>query len=140
MRITKLAVFALLLPLPAIAQENKVEVKEIDVSGFKIERPRGKVDQPTIITSIDELTKAVANTEARDRIKRDADFATQKVLLFSWSGSGGDKLSTTIETGDKGPEVVFHFQRGLTKDLRRHVRVFAISKMAPWRVMMSAGR
>lgn len=140
MRITLFAAFAFLLPLSAFADDTKPSVKEINLSGLSFPRPRGKVDQPTVITSIDELNKAVDNTEARDRIKKDADFATQKVLLFGWSGSGGDKLSTTIETGDKGPEVVFHYQRGLTKDLRGHVRAFAISKKTPWRIEMKTGR
>lgn len=135
MRMTSIAVFALVLPLAAVAEEpKKVEVKQIDLSDLKFPRPTGKVDRPTIITSIDELNKAVTNAEARDRIKKDADFATQKVLFFGWSGSGGDKLTATVEIGDKGPEVVFHYQRGLTKDLRGHVRVFTVTKAAPWRV------
>jgi hypothetical protein len=114
--------------------EDKARVKEIDFKDLKFGRPRGRVDRPAVITSLGELEKSVADKEARDRIKMNADFATQKVLYFAWSGSGGDKLTPTINQGDDGEVAVFHYQRGLTKDLRGHVRAFVIPKAMAWRV------
>ncbi len=138
MRMAMVVILAAAMPLAILADdsknEDKTHVKEIDFKGLKFGRPRGRVERPAVITSLDELDKAVANKEARDRIKTDADFATQKVLYFAWSGSGGDKLIPSVERGDNGEVIVFHFQHGLTKDLRGHVRAFVIPKAVTWRV------
>lgn len=115
-------------------KDSKLEVKEIDLSGFKFDRPKGRADKPTAITSADELAKTVTIEEARKRIAKEADFGKQQVIWFAWSGSGGDKVTASVADGDKGPEVVFQFERGLTRDLRGHIRAFVIPAKAGWRV------
>ncbi len=55
------------------------------------------------------------------------DFKKVKVLVFYWSGSGGDRLSYDIL--ESFPEQIhFKMQRGMTKDLRRHSKVFILRK------------
>jgi hypothetical protein len=138
MRCTTAALFVLTLSLATLAddakKDPKIEVKEIDLSGLKFDRPKGRVDKPVAITSADELTKNVTIEEARKRIAKEADFAAQQVIWFAWSGSSGDKISSTVADGDKGPEVVFQFERGLTRDLRGHIRAFVIPAKAAWRL------
>ena len=56
-------------------------------------------------------------------------------MFFAWAGSGRDKIDFKVEKGKKGPEVVFTYERGLTKDLRRHYHLYAVPKDATWRVV-----
>ena len=55
------------------------------------------------------------------------DFTKKKVLIFYWAGSGRDQLSCEIL--ESYPEqLVFNIQRGRTRDLRRHSKVYVIRK------------
>jgi hypothetical protein len=135
-----LAIGGLTLSAAAFAEDKAKEekkdaiVRELDAKGVPRVLERGTVDKPTIITSAEELAKAISVEEVQARIKKEVDFAKEKMLFFAWSGSGGDKLTPTVEKGEKGPEVVFQYRRGLTKDLRPHVHLFAIPKDATWKV------
>jgi len=51
------------------------------------------------------------------------NFDRQQVLIFAWRGSGQDKLSYTVESPK---EVKFSLQRGRTRDLRSHVKIYAV--------------
>src|SRR5262245_29900041 len=86
-------------------KEAKDDVRELDVKARKVGPPRGDVKKPAVITNADELAKAVADKDMQERIKKDVDFGKQQLLLFTWSGSGQDKLTTKVEAGKKGPEV-----------------------------------
>jgi hypothetical protein len=66
-----------------------------------------------------------------DRLDREINFNKQKLLVFAWSGSGGDKLGYKI---NNKREVLFQFQPGMTKDLRLHLELFALDKSAKYRV------
>jgi len=131
--LTSLALCGLLTPLTARAEDKKDEkpaiVKEIDLKGLKLPPARGgNATKPTTITSAEELAKAIPDEEAQAKIKKDVDFAKQKVVFFAWAGSGQDKLTTI--TADGKSEVVFSYERGLTKDLRSHLRLFVLPKDA----------
>ena len=86
---------------------------------------------PTVIADAKELAKAVADEEAQKRIQGKVDFQRQQLLLFAWSGSGLDKLTPEA----RKEELVFKYIPGLTRDLRQHVRLFAIPKRAKWKVV-----
>jgi hypothetical protein len=130
------------LAIPAVAfaddkakEEKKVTiVQELDATGVPRVLDRGDVNKPAVITSGDELAKAIAGEEAQTRLKKAVDFTKQQILFFTWSGSGGDELTYNVEKGDKGPEVVFQYKRGLQKNLAPHVHLFAIRKDATWKV------
>jgi hypothetical protein len=109
-------------------------VKELDATGVPRVLERGEVNKPTPITSAEELTKAIPGQEVQTRLKKEVDFTKQQVLFFAWSGSGGDKLTYAAEKGEKGPVVVFRYQRGLQKNLAPHVHLFAMRKDATWKV------
>lgn len=51
------------------------------------------------------------------------NFDRQQVLIFAWRGSGQDKLSYTVESPK---DVKFSLQRGRTRDLRSHVKIYAV--------------
>jgi hypothetical protein len=113
--------------------ETAATVRPIDVA---IPGPaKGKATEPTVIANAEELAKAVADDEAATAIKKAVDFKTEKLLLFTWAGSGQDKITFAVEDGKKGPEVTFTYTRGFTRDLRQHKKLFALPKDATFKVI-----
>src|SRR5262245_45061570 len=109
-------------------------VREIDLKGYPAAPPRGDVHKPVIITTAEELARAFVKPEWQDRVKKQVDFARDKLLFFAWSGSGGDRLMATASKGKDGPVIVFHYSAGLTDDVKAHFRLFALPRTATWRV------
>jgi len=65
-------------------------------------------------------------------LKKQVDFKQQTVLVFAWRGSGQDKL--TYNVAESFPEqVFFKFQFGRTRDLRVHMKIFALRSNVRWR-------
>ncbi len=137
MRVQFFVLMALVLvaaPGPAAGGEkDRPPGREIDLKGISLGDAKGDPRKPVVITSAEELAKAIPNEEAQARIKKDVDFAKEKVLYFAWAGSGGDRVSFSalMISGGKAT-AVFAFKAGLTDDLRRHHRVFVIPKDAGW--------
>ena len=62
----------------------------------------------------------------------------KKLLVFAWAGSGQDKVTASIGAdSNKKPIVYVEYIRGLTRDLRQHVRLFAVPKDLPVEVDIS---
>jgi hypothetical protein len=124
--ILSVAVVALLVTITVRSEEKNAEkgamVKELDAKGVK-PNERGTVAKPTVIAAADDLAKTVGE-DAAVRVKKDVDFTKTQLLLFSWGGSGQDKLA--FEVKDK--KVVFTFTPGRTRDLRLHTHLYAIPK------------
>ena len=55
------------------------------------------------------------------------------MILFQWSGSGQDVLVSTVNDG----VVTFHYTRGKTRDLRQHLKAFAVNREMTWNVLES---
>jgi hypothetical protein len=85
---------------------------------------------PAKATSAKELETAVADKDVRDAIAKLVDFRKEYVVVFHWSGSGGDRV--TMSADDK--EAVFTRTFGRTRDLRTHFKVFALPKKMTYRV------
>jgi hypothetical protein len=119
--------------LTSTACAGEASARVIDIKGFKPGKADGKVSEPKIISSNDELAKAIADEETQAAVKKQVDFAKEKLLYFSWSGSGGDKLTFSTAKSDKGVEVIILLTPGLTRDLRMHHQLIAIPKDASWR-------
>jgi hypothetical protein len=136
MRVATIGFALCLLALPALspAEEKKDLVREISLRGLKRPMPDGDVHKPAAIANEKDLAKAIPEEEVQARVKKEVDFGKEKLLFFAWSGSGGDKVTPSVKDGEKGPEVVFRYQAGLTDDLRFHFRLFAVPKDATWRV------
>ena len=128
----------LLLPGPAAARiANPVRV--IDLTGLKLERPKGSVEKPTVITDDKELAKAFEDKEWQDKIKKQVNFDNQQLVYFAWSGSGGDKLAPDLKTADKKTTAEFALTRGLTRDFRQHIHLYVVPKDAEVKVV-AAGK
>jgi hypothetical protein len=111
-------------PEPKDARASKP--RELDVKALKITAKPSRPVKPTKIASAKELADVVSDKDAQATITKQVDFKKEYLLLFAWAGSGGDRLSFEVKKTDKGEEVVFTMKRGLTRDLRRHVKLYAI--------------
>lgn len=117
----------------AAAQEPKDDkapkARELDVKDLKVEASATGLLKPKKITSEKELAEEIKDKVSRDAVAKKVDFDKEYVLLFKWSGSGGDKLSMTVKKDTTGKEdAVFTVTRGLTRDLRPHIKLFAVPK------------
>lgn len=122
---------ALFLALPAVAADDKPAVKEIATKDLKVTFPKGgKATEPTEIKTADELAKSPVLKESADDIKKQVNFEKEKLVLFTWGGSGGDKL-----TPDEKAAGTFALTRGLTRDFRMHVHLFVVPKDAAVKVV-----
>lgn len=86
--------------------------------------------KPNKVTTAEELAKMVSGKEAVEQITKQVDLKKEYLVVFSWSGSGGDKIDFTTKEGKEGPVVTFNYTRGLTRDLRTHFKVFALPNKA----------
>ncbi len=116
---------------PSAAEDKDKLVRELELKSPKIGVKKGaQPGDAAKITSKAELAELIPDEATRDAIAEIVDFDKDYILIFAWAGSGGDKL---VGTGDKG-KVLFTVTRGKTKDLRQHLRVFAVAKDAEWSV------
>lgn len=127
---------AALLVAGAVGDEPKKDAKmivrpiDVTITGMS----KGKPTEPAVYATADDLEKGIADKDAVAAIKKAVDFEKEQVIHFAWSGSGQDKLTFTAEDGKKGPEVTFTYAAGRTRELRRHVKVFAIPRNATFKV------
>lgn len=130
MRITPFFVFMACATVSAnlIAGEPG-KLREISTKGIKINFEKGKVSAPKTFSTAEELAKAIPNS---DSITKQVDFGREKLVLFAWGGSGGDKL--TAKAGADGKQITFQFTQGLTFDYRPHIYLFAVPKMAELKI------
>lgn len=123
---------ALLLVIPATIWCAD-DIKEIELKGLKpADRPMTKAAMPTEIKTAEELSKTIPQEDVVAAIKKEVDFGKQKLVFFAWAGSGQDKVTGEIAK----EEAVFTYKPGLTRDLRSHYRLFAVSKDAKVKVVM----
>lgn len=126
---TIMSVLCLTIPLGLTAGEV-VKLREIDAKNIKVEFEKGRVTKPHVIASDEDLAKAIPDSEA---IKKQVDFTKEKLLLFAWGGSGGDKLTAKLNL--TGKVAVFTYKGGLTRDFRRHVHLFVLPRNADFKVV-----
>ena len=128
----------------ALADDEKSAPKEIPTKDLKLTFPDkgGKVTDPAIITTAEELTKNPVVGKADEDIKKKVDFAKEKLVVFTWSGSGQDKLAGEFKMAekDKKTTAMFTLMPGLTRDLRQHIHLFVVPKDAEVKVETAKGK
>ena len=123
------AALSLVIPGSTFAADD---IKEIELKNFKPgDRPMTRPTMPTEIKTAEELAKTIPQEEVVAAIKKEVDFGKQKLVFFAWAGSGQDKVTGEIAK----EEAVFTYNPGLTRDLRSHYRLFAVSKDAKVKVV-----
>ena len=106
-----------------------VEFKKIGLleKAFQ-EAERGK---PFHIDSLEQAEKYL-DEKSLERVKEHIDFEERHLLMFAWSGSGQDKM--VVEVMESYPEQLrFILQRGRTRDLRSHAKLYSIRKNVIWK-------
>jgi hypothetical protein len=118
----------------AAEDKDKPAIRTLDLKGVKLKH-EGNAPKPTEIASAEELAKAGVFEDAagRDAIKKQIDFEKEKLVVFAWSGSGGDKLTSSLAAD--GKKVAFAYRAGLTDDLRHHGFAYAIPRAATVEVL-----
>jgi hypothetical protein len=129
---------AVLLAVPAFA-EDKPQVRALVMKDVKLVQPKdfGAPPKAIEIKTADELAKsaAFADDAGRDAIKKQVDFTKEKLVVFAWSGSGGDQLTPELKADGKKLAAVFTYKVGETDDLRRHALAFVVPKDAEVKVV-----
>lgn len=124
------AILAVLLASAAGA-DDKPAVREIPTTDLKVTFPEvGKAGEPTVIETSEDLVKSPVLKDAAEALAKAVDFKTEKLVLFAWAGSGQDRLALTAKDADKRTVLVAEYAPGKTRDLRQHVKLFAVPKTA----------
>ena len=128
-------VLAVVFAAPALVNSQpSFPVTEIPTKDLKITPPKGgKPTVPTEITSADALAKSPVLKDAAEVIRKKVDFATEKLVLFAWGGSGGDKLAAALTNEKDLAE--FTLTRGKTRDFRLHMHLYVVPKDAEVKVL-----
>ncbi len=85
-----------------------------------------KVDQPLIINNLDELAKEFPDPAVQAKVKAVVDLTKDRLIVFTWSGSGKDQLQlVSADTMNMG-NTTFTYQRGLTRDRRQHTHIYVM--------------
>jgi hypothetical protein len=122
---------AVLVAGPAFACEIPPDVFNLETKGVKFDFSKGgNAPKPVEIKSAEELANSplFADAASREAIKKQVNFAKEKLVVFVWSGSGQDKLSGQLIK--RGGTAVFTYKVGRTDDLRRHAYLFAVPNYA----------
>ncbi len=99
---------------------KEIRELELKIDAFKL----AGLEKPLVIQSAAE---AATYFDAKNlaALKNKVDFSKQEVLLFAWRGSGQDRIKFVVL--ESFPEQIhFSSQRGRTKDLRQHLKVFIV--------------
>ena len=88
--------------------------------------------KPVVLKSLKNGAKYF-DKEALAAISKAVDFEKQIVLLFSWKGSGQERLQYVVK--ESFPEqIMFSYKAGRTRDLRPHVKVYVLRSNVKWTI------
>jgi hypothetical protein len=106
----------------APAEEKPVQIRALDVK--KNELKEGLKLNGVEVTDAEGLKRYFKDETVIKDITSAVDFKKERVVLFAWSGSGGDKMSFQYHAEEK--IVNFFITTGLTDDLRHHLKIFVV--------------
>lgn len=99
---------------------------------------RASATEPLVISTREGLEKAFTKAGVT-AVTKQVSLEGQTVVVFAWKGSGRDRIETQI--AESFPEqVTFVYSRGLTRDLRSHVKVYALRNNVKWTVQKGGAR
>jgi hypothetical protein len=121
-----------------LRKENQMRILALLLTVFGLITTSAAADEPGKKEPANVAREITERTP--EAIQKQIDFTKEHLLLFKWSGSGRDKLEFRVEEGKEGPVVVFKLTPGLTRDLRQHSRLYAVTNNATWRIEGMPGR
>ena len=100
-----------------------------DITDIKANEQIWKVAKrgvPLTFHNKSEAARYFAEPQLKLLLKK-VDFQKQTLLVFAWRGSGQDKITSTI--AESFPEqITFKILPGRTRDLRSHLKIYALRK------------
>jgi len=115
-------------------------VAEIAPAGLLAPRTGGgRPREPEVLASAAAAAR-VLDAATLQRVTAEVDFAQRQLLLFAWSGSGQDRMTFQVVPIDGRPTIVFQYRPGRTRDLRRHVMLYAAPPHLGWKVELALDR
>lgn len=111
---------------PDAAPPKQIAIRKVtDLTGIAWDYNK-KVDQPLVINNLAELAKEFPDTAVQAKIKGVVDLTKDRLIVFTWNGSGKDQLQlVSADTMNMG-NTTFAYQRGLTKDRRQHTHIYVM--------------
>ena len=128
----RLSLFVVLLVVPAALaddvepKQKKTIAREITVKGLPM--VRGPFEEVKIAKK-EDLEKTFGK-DLSETILKEVDLKREFLVLFQWSGSGGDKIEMSEDKGS----VTFTYTRGRTRDLRQHAKLFALPNKTEYKL------
>jgi len=116
-----------LFMLPSFCFAN--ELKEVPSIYINPKLEKVFWEHPSIISNgyvvVNDLKKA---NYFFDHIPPDANFDSQDIIIFAWSGSTDDCIDYSAE------EATYHFvyKKGMTQELTKHIKLFVMDKNDNW--------
>jgi len=127
-----LAVLWLATAVAAVEPDAKIApVQELDgIQAKRLPVQATRIKEPLVIRTADEA-RAYFDEANLKKLTEKIDFAQQLVLVFAWRGSGQDRLEWSV--AESYPEqATFKLVRGRTKDLRPHLKIYALRSNVTW--------
>lgn len=118
----------LVLIMAGVAAAGTPVIKEIQVSSQGA--IRGGFGKPNVLKTAASIGKAFPDLQTQTAIAKQFTAQEQQLLLFRWAGSGQDRLTHEVVDG----KIVFTYQPGRTRDLRRHQKLYAVRKGVSWEI------
>lgn len=84
------------------------------------------LNAPVVLISADEASKYFKKDVVAKWAKK-INFDKQMIFVWSWRGSGQDRMEPYISQADP-KKVLFYNEQGSTKDLSEHLYVYAVRK------------
>lgn len=121
---------ATFLMVSFVNAEDKPAVRKIDLKDVKLKH-EGKEPQNSEIASAEVLSKSklFADEASRDLVKKQVNFAKEKLVVSAWSASEGGRFTTEIERGEI-LTVTFVYQAGDRAGVKEYGAVFIVPKTA----------
>ncbi len=112
------------------AKNNRLAPPIVDVNTEKADKfafKPGPWNKPQRITTEKEFAKVIPDETTQKRLAKLIDFKEQDLVVFSWEGSGQDKLEYLVL--ESFPEQLrFSRKAGATDDLRKHLKLYIVRK------------
>ncbi len=109
---------------------DKPAVRQIDLKDVKLKH-EGKEPQSSEIASAEALSKSklFADEASRELVKKQVNFAKEKLVVSAWSASEGGRITTEIERGEI-LTVTFVYQAGERAGVKQYGAVYIVPKTA----------
>lgn len=130
MQIQNVLISFVVLTSAQVLASGDVPVQPLELKSPLITKTRGNVLSPYSANSKNEVVTLLGFQQAED-IEKQMSFETHRVLLFTWAGSGQDRLDFDLGDG----KAIFRYVPGRTRDYRKHQKAFAVNKALTWEVV-----